>query len=258
MSKVLLVLEYEGTRYSGFQLQQGSTPTIQGCIENAIFMLTNERTRLIGASRTDAGVHAEGQVATFETKTSFSLDKYRSGLNHYLPSDITVRKSAFVNDHFNPRRDARSRTYRYSILNRYAPSAIHRKFTLHWRSELDVDLMRKAAENLVGEHDMLSFISNPIDNIITIRNFSSAKVLEENEMVIIEMEANGFLPQQIRRTTGALMRVGQEKLSIEEFAQMIQCPRRGAAPWSLPPNGLSLIKVNYCHERLDESIYENV
>ncbi len=137
---------------------------------------TNERTRLIGASRTDAGVHAEGQVATFETKTSFSLDKYRSGLNHYLPSDITVRKSAFVNDHFNPRRDARSRTYRYSILNRYAPSAIHRKFTLHWRSKLDVDLMRKAAENLVGEHDMLSFISNPIDDIPTIRDFSSAEV----------------------------------------------------------------------------------
>ena len=235
MIKVLLVLEYEGTRYSGFQLQQESTRTVQGCIEEAIFLLTNERTRLIGASRTDAGVHAEGQVATFQTNTNFSSNEYRSGLNHYLPSDISVRKATFVDDHFNPRRDARSRTYQYSILNRHAPSAIRRKFSLHWRSKLDVSLMQKAAANLVGEHDMLSFISNPGENLSTIRKFTAAKAWTENEMVIVEMEANGFLPQQIRRTTGALMQVGQEKLSIEEFTQMIQCPRQGAAPWSLPP-----------------------
>ena len=118
--------------------------------------------------------------------------------------------------------------------------------------------MQKAAANLIGEHDMLSFVSNPTEDITTIRKFSSVKVWAESDLVIVEMEANGFLPQQIRRTTGALMDVGQEKLSIEEFAQMIQCPRRGAAPRSLPPTGLSLIRVNYCYERLDENIYENV
>jgi tRNA pseudouridine38-40 synthase len=118
--------------------------------------------------------------------------------------------------------------------------------------------MRKAAESLIGEHDMLSFVSNPTEDITTIRNFSSAKVWADNDLVIVEMEANGFLPQQIRRTTGALMQVGQEKLSIEEFTQMIQCPRQGAASWSLPPTGLSLIKVNYCYQRLDENIYENI
>lgn len=242
--KVLLVLEYEGTAYAGFQAQKGR-PTVQQAIEEALFRLTGERQRLAAASRTDAGVHAQGQVATFRTRTHLPLERFVSGLNHYLPRDIVVREARCVAWGFDPRRHARSRTYRYTILNRGTPSPFWRRFAYHLREPLDVGRMGRAASSLVGRRDVSSFAGDPGPRRTALRRIDRAEVWRQDDLVHLEMEGDSFLPQQVRRTAGALVNVGRGRLTPEEFGQMLCSPRRGAAAWTLPPQGLCLRGVTY-------------
>lgn len=242
--KVCLVLEYEGTQYAGFQ-SQGDKPTVQTAVEEAFFRLTGERRRLAAAGRTDTGVHATGQVVTFRTSSRVPVERFVNGMNFHLPEDIAVRAARRVDMGFDPRRDARSRTYRYTMLNSQGRSPLLRRTSYRVAQPLNVDAMEEAAGRLVGEHDFRAFAMASGGEASTLRRGESARVWREGDLVLFEIEASGFLRQQVRRTAGSLVRVGTGDLTVDAFGSMLCTPEPGAASWALPPEGLCLVSVRY-------------
>jgi tRNA pseudouridine38-40 synthase len=256
-TKMVLVIEYDGSRYCGFQWQDG-LPSVQGEVEKAIKKLTGERRRVIAASRTDAGAHAKGQVVSFRTESSLPADTFISGLNYYLPRDIAVKSAYRVSDSFNVRRDAISREYSYYILNSPTRSPMREASSYLVASPLDIEAMNKAAQALVGEHDFASFAHvNGARIKSTVRHVFKAKLQRDGEMVIFNMVANSFLPHQVRNTVGALIRVGLGKMSLDEFRSIIKARKPGMAGPTIPACGLCLIQINYptpLGERYNENL----
>jgi len=239
--RLVLVIEYDGTRYHGFQVQAKVT-TIQGEIEQALWRLTNERIRIVGASRTDAGVHARGQVIGFGTRSALLTKTFVKGLNYYLPEDIAVRAAFRVRDSYNLRREIISREYRYSILNSSTPSPLERKQAYLVATPLNVDAMNKACQALIGKHDFASFTS--VGNLrSTVRTMYNAEVYKEGELLTLDMKADSFLPYQVRRTVGALIKVGAGKTDVEAFYELAASKRPSLAGPTAPPYGLCLMKV---------------
>ena len=238
-------MEYDGTRYSGFQLQ-ATQPTIQGEIEKALVRFTGERTRIRGASRTDSGTHALGQVVDFETCADHPVDVFPQALNYYLPADIKIQAAYEMEPEFYCRSDASSRTYRYLIVNRLVPSPV-RRYTHHWvREPLDVDRMAVGALALVGQHDFRPLAVGYPPDRSAVRIVSRWDVWREGDTVIIECEANGFLRHQIRRANGLLVGVGKSQWPEEMVKDALEgrLPERFGWP-TLPPRGLCLMKVTY-------------
>lgn len=255
-TKILLVMEYDGSRYHGFQWQDG-LPSIQGEVEKALTKLTGERRRVMSASRTDAGVHAEGQVVSFRTASALDTDNFVSGLNHYLPNDIAVKAAYRMNDDFNVRREATSREYSYYILNSSTRSPIREGFSYLVPGELDMEAMNQAAQALVGEHDFASFAArNGTAVKSTVRRVFSAEVTRDGDLVTFSIKASSFLLHQVRNTIGALIRVGQGKMTIDEFKSILEAKELALAGPTAPAGGLCLNRVNYaeplesCHEDL--------
>lgn len=246
ITKIVLVLEYDGTGYYGFQLQD-NVPTIQGELEKAIQELTGEMSRVIAASRTDTGVHARCQVVSFRTVSILKTYKFVEGLNYYLPADIAVRAVYRVSDSFNVRSDAVSREYKYRILNREARSPLWRAFSYQVKGNLNIQDMNSACQALTGRHDFISFASELEEEEMsgTVRDVYRAEVVREGELVMFALEANSFLRHQVRNTVGALIRVGQGKTSIAEFHDIIEAKEQGLAGPAVPACGLCLEKVNY-------------
>ncbi|MFQ5860059.1 MAG: tRNA pseudouridine(38-40) synthase TruA [Dehalococcoidia bacterium] len=242
--RLALLVEYEGTRFHGFQLQTNA-PTVQGELEAALERLTGQRTRVQGASRTDAGVHAQGQVVAFTTQAGYSPQVFLRALNSSLSEDIRVRCAYQVALDFDPRRQARRRVYRYTILNRKAPSPLMRRLSYWMPQPLDVEAMARAASLLAGSRDFSALAGPLLEGKRGVRRVYRWEVWREGEWVIIEAEANAFLPQQVRKTAGALARVGLKRLSHEGFRRLLE----GAAPESpvplLPAWGLCLMEVMY-------------
>ena len=246
-TKVMLVMEYDGTRYYGFQMQ-ANLPTIQGETEKALWKLTGERSRVITASRTDAGVHAKGQVVSFRTRSSLPLPTFINGLNYYLPRDIAVKAAHRVSDSFNVRRSALSREYNYYILNSRTRSPIREGFSYLVGGHLDIEAMNQACQALIGEHDFASFASSIGVGIkSTIRRVYKAGVEKDGELAVFNMVANSFLPHQVRNTVGALIRVGLGKMTVDEFQRIIEAKKPGLAGPTAPACGLCLIQINYPH-----------
>ena len=244
-TKIVLIVEYNGTHYHGFQLQ-ASLPTIQGEMENALRKLTGERTRVLAASRTDTGVHAERQVVSFRTKSSLPTQTFIDGLNYYLPRDIAVKAAHRADDSFNVRRNALSREYNYYMLNSPTRSPLSNGFSYLVARHLDIEAMNQACQALIGKHDFASFASCIGDGIKnTVRSVYKAEVKKEGELVIFNMVANSFLPHQVRNTVGSLIRVGLGKMSIYEFHSIIKVRRPGMAGPTAPACGLCLMRVNY-------------
>ena len=244
---MVLIMEYDGTHYHGFQLQ-ANQPTIQGETEKALWELTGERSRVMAASRTDAGVHAKGQVVSFRTGSSHTLQTFVNGLNYYLPGDIAVKAAHRVNDSFNVRRSALSREYNYYILNSLTRSPIRGGFSYLVTGDLDIDAMNQACQALIGEHDFASFASSiggEIKN--TVRRVERAEMETDGDLTIFTMVANSFLPHQVRNTIGALIRVGLGKMSIDEFRSLIEARTPGRAGPTAPACGLCLMRINYPH-----------
>lgn len=240
-----LIIEYDGTCYYGFQLQVG-LPTIQGEIEKALWQLTKENIRVMGAGRTDAGVHAKGQVISFWTESSLEVERFIHGLNFYLPLDIAVKAVYKVNSNFNVRHDARNREYKYYILNSWTRSPIRAGYSYRVGGYLDIGAMNRACEFLVGEHDFISFASSKEAGMMnTIRRVYSAEVKKDNELVIFNIVASAFLPHQVRNTVGSLVRVGLGKMKVEEFCSIISKRKRALAGPTAPAQGLCLMQVNY-------------
>jgi len=244
-TKILLIMEYDGTRYYGFQWQAG-LPSIQGEIEKALQKLTGERRRVMAASRTDAGVHAKGQVVSFRTGSSLPIHNFVHGLNHYLPADIAVKAAYKVDDSFNVRRDALSREYSYYILNSPTRSPLREGFSYLVGSPLDVEAMNRASKVLIGEHDFASFASlNGTRIKSTVRRVFRAEIEKDGELVIFNMVANSFLPHQVRNTAGALIRVGLGKMSVDEFHNMVELKKPALAGPTAPACGLCLTRIDY-------------
>ena len=244
-TKIVLIMEYDGTHYHGFQLQDGF-PTIQGETEEALWKLTGERLRVMAASRTDAGVHAKGQVVSFRTKSPLPLPAFINGLNYYLPRDIAVKAAHRVGDSFNVRRDAISREYNYYILNSLTRSPIRKGFSYLVTGHLDIEAMNLACQALIGEHDFASFASCiGVGTKNTMRNVYRAKIDKDGELAVFNMVANSFLPHQVRNTVGALIRVGLGKVSVDQFHSIIEAKKPGLAGPAAPACGLCLMRINY-------------
>ncbi len=245
LTKIVLIVEYDGSGYCGFQLQ-ANLPTIQSEIEKALLKLTGERVRVTAASRTDSGVHALGQVVSFRTKSLLTPETFASGLNHYLPRDIAVKAAHRVSDSFNVRRHALSREYNYYILNNPVRSPIKAGSCHLVTGELDILAMNQASKALVGEHDLASFATSAGAEIKnTWRRVYQAKVEKDGELVVFNMVANSFLTHQVRNTVGALIRVGLGKMTISEFHSIIEAKKPALAGATAPAHGLCLIRVNY-------------
>lgn len=244
MRRIALLLEYDGAAYAGSQLQRNA-PSIQGELEAAIRRLTGESVRAAFAGRTDAGVHATGQVAAFDTASGHDPATFVRALNALVPEDIAVRAAAVAPAGFDPRRDARMRRYRYTIWNAAARSPLCRRTSWHVRAALDVEAMAAEAEMLIGEHDLASFgAAVPLGRSSRRQVFRTA-VERRGALVTVEMEANAFLPHQVRRTVGALVEVGTGRLARGAFAGWLAEPKAGRAGPAAPPQGLCLVEVQY-------------
>lgn len=245
MKRLGLMVEYEGTNYHGFQYQDNA-PSIQEELEFSITRLTGELSRVAGAGRTDAGVHAKGQVVAFDTESTLPPETFLRALNHYLPDDIAVKEAYLVDDDFDPRRMARSRRYRYTMNCGPSPSPLTRLTSYHLGKGLDFGLMQRAAEAFVGRHDFARF-AGPLEKpeASTVREVLDTLVARDGDVLDFEVEARAFLPRQVRRMAGALVQVGTSAITTDDLISMIDLgPDNLSAP-ALPPQGLCLLKVTY-------------
>ena len=242
--KFALIVEYDGSRYHGFEWQAG-VPTIQAELEGAIEKVTGEKRRVIAASRTDAGVHARGQVVSFWTESRLPADTMRRALDHHLPPDIGIQQACLIRQEFSVRGDAVSREYRYRIVNRTARSPLARRWCHQVIRPLDVGGMDRASRLFLGEHDLLSFATSWEGDRSPIRRVYEAGVERDGEMVVFRIVADAFLPHQVRNTAGLLIRLGLGKMDEAEFKRIMEARRPGAAGPSAPAHGLCLVKVNY-------------
>ncbi len=242
--RIALLLEYDGTRFAGSQLQSNAE-TVQGVLEAAIGRTTREETRVAFAGRTDAGVHALGQVASFVTQSALDVETLRRALNAWLPEDVVVREASEVDQGFDPRRQALRRHYRYVIDNRPVRPALDRGRAWHVATPLDVDAMAAAAQGIVGAHDFAAFASRLEDaGASTVRELQCFEVRRRGENVICDVVANAFLPHQVRRMIGALVEVGKGNLGVEAYSALLEGPPASAGP-AAPSQGLYLVEVTY-------------
>ncbi len=238
-----LVLEYDGTAYSGSQLQQNG-PSIQSGLEAAINNLTAEQSRAAFAGRTDAGVHALGQVASFVTESALAPHEIHRGLNHFLPQDIVVRSANEMPLDFDPRRHAVSRRYRYRIDNRPSRPVLDRNRVWHIARPLDVTAMASAAVRLQGDHDFAAF-APPFD-ASTARTLNRCEVNGEvGGEIAVEFQARAFLPHQVRRTVGPLVEIGLGRMTEDELVMLRDSAQPSTAGPAAPACGLYLVEVKY-------------
>lgn len=244
MRNLKLTLQWEGTHYHGWQIQP-SLPTIQGELQKAIFKVLKEKPKLIGASRTDAGVHSKGQVANFFTSSSLSPSPLLQALNSSLPPDIRVKEIEEVPLSFNARRDALSKTYEYLIYNASYFPPFFRNFACFISSPLEEELMKEAASLLLGKHDFSAFESQGSPSPSPICELKKLKVRKKKEWIKITLEADFFLYRMARNIVGALLGVGKGKIPPSFLKESLKKRDRTLLPPPSPPQGLYLVKVNY-------------
>ncbi len=255
--KIVTVIEYNGARYHGFQWQ-ANVITVQEEVERALVKLCGEKIRIAAASRTDVGVHARGQVVGFHASRSLPLRTWRCALNSYLPSDIAVKRVYVADDSFNARRDATSRSYRYSILNSVTRSPLYRGVTYHISKPLDIRAMNQACEVLIGKNNLTAFSS--VSHVRTVRTVYKAEIYRCGDLVIFDMCAGSFLTHQVRNTVGGLIQVGLGKVSPQTFWDWARCEKRGVVGPTAPAHALCLMRVDYsnCSQLSEEGENENI
>lgn len=244
MKRIKLTVAYDGTNYCGWQVQNNGV-TIEEKLNKAIADLTGEEIAVIGASRTDSGVHALGNVAVFDTDTRIPAEKIALALNQRLPEDIRVQKSEEVSQDWHPRYVDSIKTYRYQILNRKIPDPLRRFYTYFIYSDLDVEAMRKAAAYIVGEHDFASFCSAGSQVLTTVRTVYSLDIDVEEDLITIRITGNGFLYNMVRIIAGTLLQVGKGIYLPEHMADIITAKDRSMAGPTAPAQGLTLVGIEY-------------
>lgn len=246
MRNVLLDLEYDGTSFVGSQIQAEGR-TVQGELERALCRLTQQETRVTLAGRTDTGVHAQGQRASFCTGSDLSLPTLMRGLNALLPDDIAVRRIQLVPEGFHARFDARRRTYRYTVHNAAVRSPLARHYAWHVPGRLDLAAMAVGLEMLQGEHDFAAFAGGGRGSLprTTVRTIYRACCWDDSPWIYVEITANAFLRRMVRNVVGQLVRLGQELLDLAEFRSSWQTGDRRRVGPPAPPQGLCLLRVEY-------------
>jgi len=248
MRRIMLRVSYDGTNYCGWQKQPNGI-TVEETLNRAVSELTGEDIRVIGASRTDAGVHALGNVAVFDTESPIPADKFSFALNQRLPKDIAVQESCEVGPDFHPRHRDCIKTYEYRIYNGAHRNPLLSRYTFHFHHALDVRLMDKAAQYLKGEHDFASFCSAGAQVMSTVRTIYDADVFRldgrEDGTIVIRLRGNGFLYNMVRIIAGTLIQAGQGEFSPKHMQEIIDARDRGAAGHTAPPQGLTLVGIEY-------------
>ncbi|MDC3173350.1 tRNA pseudouridine(38-40) synthase TruA [Alphaproteobacteria bacterium] len=245
MANIKLTIEYHGLPYCGWQFQKNEK-TIQGEIEKAIFKFSGEKRTIQGAGRTDAGVHAIGQCASFELKKRFDDYQILNGINFHLGTEkIRVTKVENVSDEFNARFTAKSKIYNYQVFNSLAPSVIENDFSIHVRQHLDLNSMRKAIKLLLGKHDFSSFRAQGCQANKPIRTIDDASIDIEDKKIIFIFRAQSFLYQQIRIMVGSLLEVGLKNKNINWISELIDAKDRRLAGPTVPSKGLILMEISY-------------
>ncbi|HKU52255.1 MAG TPA: tRNA pseudouridine(38-40) synthase TruA [Nitrospira sp.] len=244
MPIIKLILEYDGTAYSGWQ-RQPDQPTIQEAVETAILGVTQINVPVIGAGRTDAGVHALGQVASFHIDRDMTPREWTRALNAHLPTSIVVRSAARMPNTFHARYSAKGKLYEYRILNRPERPAVERDYCWHIHQPLDDAAMNQAGLALIGSLDFSSFQTQPTDNDDPICHMQRFTVFREGDRLRTEAYADRFLKQMIRSIVGTLVEVGLNKRTPESLNTILQARDRSAAGKTAPPQGLFLVRVDY-------------
>lgn len=246
--RIVLGIEYNGSRYYGWQAQE-NLPTIQGCLETALSRVANEPITLFCAGRTDAGVHATGQIAHFDTQAERTSHAWIFGANTYLPDDIVLFSAFETTDHFHARHSALSRRYHYLIYNHPTPSALWASSAAFWRhSQLDELIMDRAAQALLGEHDFSSFRSSQCESKTPIREILAIHVRRKGRFVMLDIQANAFLHHMVRNIAGTLIRIGAGEYPPDYLRNILESKDRKQAFETASPSGLYLVEVRYPSE----------
>ncbi len=244
MRNIKLTIEYDGKEYNGWQKQPNKL-NIQGEIEKAIQSITGKQVELIGSGRTDAGVHAFGQVANFKIDSDFPIEKMAIAINSQLKKSIRIKTAEEVSPEFHSRYNCHSKTYQYVIDNSEHGTAIYRGLTYPVSQKLNIDKMQKAVKYFIGEHDFSSFKSSGTSSKSSVRTVYDAKVEKDGEKVKISITGNGFLYNMVRIISGTLVEVGLNNIEPEDIPKIIDAKNRQMAGKTLPPQGLFLMKVEY-------------
>ncbi len=244
MKRVKLVVAYDGTNYHGWQVQDNGI-TIEEVLNRTISELVQEDIKVIGASRTDAGVHACGNVAVFDTESQIPGDKFSFALNQRLPEDIRIQESCEVDADFHPRYADTVKTYEYNILNRRFELPSKRLYAAFCYYPMDIERMNQAAAYLVGEHDFKSFCSAGAQVQTTVRTIYAVNVTKEDDMVHIRITGNGFLYNMVRIIAGTLMQVGTGLMEPEQVKGILEARDRSKAGPTAVAKGLTLVEIRY-------------
>lgn len=245
MKRFLLVVAYDGTCYSGYQIQPENVPTVEGMLNMTLSEFLKEEIVTIGASRTDAGVHAYGNVAVFDSETTIPPEKLALALNTKLIGSIRIIQSREVPADFHPRKKVVDKTYEYLLDRSKIQFPTERKYSYHCPKDLDIEKMRKAAAFMEGEHDFTSFCSTKTEKENKVRRVYQITIEEEGYKIKISVRGNGFLYNMVRIIVGTLVKVGEGKLSPEEIPNIIEKKDRTLAGMTLPPQGLFLKEIRY-------------
>lgn len=246
MKNIKLIVEYDGTNYCGWQKQKNGE-TIQQTIENAILKVTGEEIKLIGSSRTDAGVHAKMYVCNFSTSSTIPPDKIGIVINHKLPEDIVILKSEQVDSTFHSRYSSKGKMYSYTILNRNERAAIGRNYAYQYGRNIDIEAMKKAAVYFLGKHDFSAFKSTGSSVKDNVRTITEVQVEKEGDYIKIYVSGDGFLYNMVRIMVGTLLEVGEKKVNPEYVKEIIESKDRKKAGKVVPAKGLCLEKVFFSY-----------
>ncbi|NOZ20570.1 MAG: tRNA pseudouridine(38-40) synthase TruA [Planctomycetes bacterium] len=244
MRNIKITIEYDGTNYCGWERQKNGM-SIQEMLEKAVEGVTGEKTVVHGSGRTDAGVHALGQVATFSTSSAIPTEKLLLAVNTHLPEDIVVKRIEEVSEKLHARYNAKSKVYRYTVLTGPVGSALDRNRIYHVKYRLDEKRMIDAAECLIGEHDFRSFTTEARAKKNTVRTLLDLKIEREGERIIFTFEGSGFLYNMVRAIVGTLIDIGRGHLRVEEMKAILEARDRSEAGPTAPAKGLCLVEVKY-------------
>lgn len=247
MQRWKITIEYDGTSYAGWQVQD-DLMTVQYAVEEAIKKLSGETVRVHVCGRTDSGVHALGQVAHFDLKRPTTPKEIQDGLTHYLMIGnhaVVITNAEQVSDEFHARFHATMRYYRYDIMNRHAPIAIKKNYAWHVRKKLNIQAMQEGANHLLGEHDFTSFRASECQAKSPIKTVETITVTREGDVVSIHVSARSFLHHQVRNFVGTLKKVGEERWSPQKVKEALEAKDRAEAGPTAPSQGLFFVKVDY-------------
>lgn len=244
MRRIALTIAYDGTAYSGWQAQENAV-TVEGTLRNAIRRLSGEEVQTVGASRTDAGVHALGNVAVFDTECPIPPERWARALNTFLPDDIRVTESWEASEEFHPRFSVHSKRYEYRITEDPIVNPLRCRFVCGVRGALDVDAMQRGAEQFTGTHDYSAFCSAGAQTPTRIRTITKCEVYRDGQEIVIGVEGNAFLYNMVRILAGTLIEMGRGAIPAESMAEIIESGDRTKAGPTAPPQGLQLVRISY-------------